>query len=371
MARKEVERSLPSLRALMPRFRGFAKGSQHQQTVTSAMRSIARKLRRKKNQPFYSMREAARFWSLPLSSISMVYKELEDEGLLIRVRGSRTVLLGREVQTHHTFRSIVSVPIALNSLVSSHFTRRFCDRISDELWKHHFVANLILVRELDDRPSVMRRLLTQSDIVIWLFPYRDVRMTMLSLRDHGVRNVIVRPVEHGFMPAQYLLDWTPAYKQAALEWKNAGIEHVVVAKSKRAPTAEVLGSFLSILRHAGLSCSQAEGDPRALREQIEKTRQSGKRAGCAILSHEDSHIFCNSEPGVMAQIARRSRLLLGRGRINAPYFFTHSAPVDVIGFSGDEIARRIAHDLGARGRDQESVRLLPNWMPRAKLDEVV
>ncbi len=333
------------------------------------MRGIARKLRRKKNQPFYSMRDAARFWSLPLSSMSAVYKELEDEGLLIRVRGSRTVLLGREVQTHHSFRSIVSVPIALSSLVSSHFTRRFCDRISDELWKHHFVANLVLVRRLDGGPSVMRRLLTQSDIVIWLFPHRDVRMTMLSIRDRGVRNIIVRPVEHAFMPAQYVMDWTPAYKQAVLEWKKAGIEHVVVAKSKRAPVVGVMDSFLSILRQAGLDYSQAEDDPRALREQVEKTRQVGKRTGCVILSHEDSHLFCNSEPHVMAQIARRSRLLLGRGRVNAPYFFAHSAPVDIIGFSGDEIARRIAHDLGARADARESVRLIPDWMPRAKPDE--
>src|ERR1700677_5062814 len=135
VSRKPISRKLPTLDSLFPRFRGVGKGDHGVEKATAQMQRAARLLRRNMNQSFYSMREAAGFCAVTVSTMGLVYQRLEDEGLVQRIRGSRTVLLGKAARSRYRTRRIVSVPLQLSSLVSSHFTRRFCERINEELCK--------------------------------------------------------------------------------------------------------------------------------------------------------------------------------------------------------------------------------------------
>jgi DNA-binding transcriptional regulator YhcF (GntR family) len=370
MARKPIDRRLPPLEELFPDFKGFPKGAHHLNMVVERMKTAAQRLRKSRNQPFYSMRETARFWSVPLSTMALAYQHLEDGGLLARVRGSRTVLLGKSVHSQHPARSIVSVPFQLSSLISSHFTRRFCHRISEELWKYHFVANLILFQETTETSAAFaQRLVKQSDIVIWVLANRSVKETMLILRDHGVQNVLLQAIEDPFFPANYLMDWTSVYRRAILEWKAAGIRHVVVARPIKPEVQRAIDSFLQLLLDLDCAYTLADPNPFDLRDKVEQKLKKKIRVGCAVLEHELSHQLCNSEPVIMAKLTTRCRVLFGRGCVYAPYFFARDFRADVIGFVGDEVAARVASDLGRRSEKQEPVLLLPRWMPKADLSK--
>ena len=53
------------------------------------LRGIAIASQREEPQGFYPLREVARHFTVPLSTVSRVYGELEEEGILASVRGSK------------------------------------------------------------------------------------------------------------------------------------------------------------------------------------------------------------------------------------------------------------------------------------------
>lgn len=333
------------------------------------MKKAARRLRKSRNQPFYSMRESAHFFAVHLSTMALAYQQLENEGLIVRIRGAGTILLGKVAHVQHPARGVVSIPLPLQSFISSRFTRTFSQCIGAELWKHHWVANLALCDESMDMNTVSGHL-RQSDVMLWVFPTRSRREAILTLRDQGVRNIILLSVEDIFVPAHYVMDWTPAYRQAIVDWRARGIGHVIVAQATHPDTRNVIDGFLRILREKGCAFTLTEADPFRLRDRVEYYVRKKTPVGCAILEHETSHQLCNSEPVIMAKLTTQCRVLFGRGCIYAPYFFHREFRADVIGFVGDEVAARVAGDLGRRAPCGAPITLSPEWMPDVKLSEV-
>lgn len=88
MARKKVSHSLTKLPA-----RSALRGSDHiAHQLLELLRMAAIKNQKDQPQSFYSMREVANRLRVPISTVAGVYKRLEREGLVSRVRGSKTVL---------------------------------------------------------------------------------------------------------------------------------------------------------------------------------------------------------------------------------------------------------------------------------------
>jgi len=372
MPRKLAEQLLPPLRELFPDFNGFPESGHRLHLATDLLGRAARSLQKQKNQSFYSMREAARFLWVPPSTMSGVYRNLENEGLIVRMRGSRTILLGRTSQSSHPARSIVSIPIILPGMINSCFARSFCARISEELWRHHFVANLMLCTLAESFTNrFTQRLLKQSDAVIWLFPYRDLKETILTLQDHCIQNVLLSSVENILLPADYIMDWTPTYRQAIKYWKADNIHHVVLTKASEPRLQKIIEGFLQLLKEEGLSFTLTEPSAFDLQDKVEAKLKKGMCA-CAVLEHDLSQQFCNRESVIMARLMTRCRVLFGRGMVSAPYFSKRDFKADIIGFSGDEVARRVARDLGRRHSkpNVKPVRLVPHWRPQISLSEM-
>jgi len=368
MARKSLEHSLAPLRSVFPQFRRFKKAENHLHRVAALLKEAAQKLRKARNQPFYSMREVAAFFAIPLRTVALAYRKLEDGGLLIRIRGSHTQLLGRGVYSRHPARSIVSVPIPSESFISSPFTRDMCRLLSQELWRHHFVAHLIFSQPSQyATPAFARRLADESDTVIWLFPDRPLSQTILTLQDRGVSTVMLGSVEDIFLPFSYLMDWTTVYKRVLRTWISEGIQEVVVAKPR---DRKILASFLDLLRHLSLSAIVEEANARAICSRVDEVRKRKRKVGCAILEHESARRLCNGSVEEMAKLMTRCRVLLGRGKVYAPYFFGRNCRCDIVGFDGGEVAVQVAKDLGRRSNSRDAVRLVPQWYQMINLGSI-
>lgn len=372
MTRKSLGTPLPSLAELFSDYICCPESENGHKLLTDFLRDAAKRLQKKGNQSFYSLRELGRFLSVPTSSLALIYEKLEKEGLLIRIRGSGTLLLGKISKTQHPARTIVAVPIPASSIASSSFARSFCIQISKELWRNNFVVNLMICPLSEFRsPQFTDRIRKQSDTIIWLFPDNSMKNTILMLNDSGVRSLMLSAVEEVFSPPAYLMDWTSVYRKALCAWKAEGIQHIVVARGSDFRHQKVLNRFLPLLDEIGFSFSLAEPDAAALSREVEVRRKRKLRTGCTIIEHKVIHRLCNHEPIVMARLTTRCRMLFGRGGIFAPYFINRDFRADVIGFSGEAVATRVARDLSHRhGSSEMPVRLSPVWIPNAALSEV-
>jgi hypothetical protein len=292
----------------------------------------------------------------------------------VRVRGSRTVLLGKSSRSLQPVRNIVTIPTVVSAIVGSNFTRRFCYRFTEEMLRYRFVTSLILCTLGESfTTEFAHRLLKQADIVVWLFPYPDQKETMLTLRDHGVRNVLVTPIDNVFLSPDYLMDWTAVYRRALGVWKAEGIRHVVLPGPSNPRFQSVSDNFIRLLKDFGMTFTLTAPTPLGWRTKAQALLKRRVRIGCAVLEHDLTTQFCAREPEIVAQLAARCRVLFGRGVVLAPYFFARPCRADVIGFSGEVVALKIARDIGRRRprtAESEPTHLYPLWMPQVNLGDV-
>ena len=122
MSRKPITRSLPPLAEV---FNSPAPDGDFnkQRLILDELKKAAKRLRKRKSQPFYSMREVARHFNTSLRTVARTYELLEREGLFSRLRGSQTILVGSADSTQKIVRGIIGIPIWLRAFVVSQFSR--------------------------------------------------------------------------------------------------------------------------------------------------------------------------------------------------------------------------------------------------------
>ncbi len=91
MARKKIARGLSPLPSRLTfKAKKKHKGAQ----LLETLRDIAIANQQEEPQVFYPIREVARHLGVPVSTVSRIYNALEEEGILVSVRGSKTLLQG-------------------------------------------------------------------------------------------------------------------------------------------------------------------------------------------------------------------------------------------------------------------------------------
>ena len=344
---------LPSPAVAFARFKGFTAGISRQGVVLEELRRGARRLQRAHPTPFYSMREIARFFSLSLRSVALNYPTLEEEGLLVRVRGAHTKLMGRKTTPKNPVRSVVGLPIWISSIASSPYMRTLHVDINERLRRHGFVADSIFFNSHEDlRPEFADRLQAHRlDWVLWLGANFMSSPVFLALRDRGLRQIIVLPEETPLslpLPV-YLQAWGKAYLSLATSWAAAGIRRVLVPPPvDTVVTRRVVRHFSTLMK------------ARKITVDILATSSPGHFAREAALAcrHEDTavafldmisaHEICNGHPQTMAEIARTNRFGFCRGVVPVAYFTQESVVADVVGCDPLELSRRIVDDLAAQ-----------------------
>src|SRR5437879_2323206 len=121
MARKKIPRTL----APLPKAPHFGEEESKQARLLEILRAFARSAQTDKAQLFYSLNEVAEKFKVPASLVGKVFAQLEGERLLRRIRGSRTILEGRNARQILSVRAMVVLAVSMSCFLTLHDYRSF------------------------------------------------------------------------------------------------------------------------------------------------------------------------------------------------------------------------------------------------------
>lgn len=347
MARKPIQRDLPPPDQLTRGFPGFDDKLSKQATLTDHLRKISRRLQKTKPRPFYSMREVVTQFDVPLRTVALAYETLEHEGLLNRRRSSQTLLVGKKISPRKIVRAVVGIPVWLHAMVVAPYSRILHIELEDRLRQQGFVADLIFFRgEEAWTPDFAQRLIEHNlDYVLWHTPHPHSLDVLRSLQDHGVRQVLIQPIDSQLRIAlpTYLQDWQVAYRNMADTWKAAGIRHVIIADPVYLPSRRAKTVIANTLSSRDMAVRFVDGNAATLLAEA-STHAPGECA-VAFIDQEGADSICNEEPVIIEKLVQTCRVGFCRGPIRLPYFHHREARIDIVRFSATDIATRIAQDL--------------------------
>ena len=347
MARKPVHRDLPSSTRLANDFSGFDEKHSRQFALTAHLRKIARRLQKTKTRPFYSMREVVEQFGVPLRTVALAYETLEHEGLLNRRRSSQTLLVGKKISPRKAVRAVVGIPVWLHAMVVAPYSRILHTELEDRLRQHGFVADSIFFRGDEvTSPDFAKRLIEHNlDYVLWHTPHPHAIDVLRTLQDHGVRQILVQPMDSQFRIAlpTYLQDWQVAYRVMADVWHAAGIRHVIIPEPIYLPSKRAKNSIFNTLASKEIAVRFVNANAATLLAEASRHRKG--ECAVAFIDQIGADAICNEEPVLIEELIRVCRVGLCRGSIRLPYFHHRDVRIDIVGFSATDIAGRIANDL--------------------------
>lgn len=348
MSRKRIFRNLPPLAEVFQDFAGFSETTSKQQALLENLKNVAQSLQQNDSRPFYSMREVVDHFQLPLRTVALAYQSLEMEGFVNRIRGSQTLLVGKKTTLRNPVRAVVGLPIWLHAMVVSPYSRTWNLELEERLRENGFVADLIFFKDREIQgPEFAQRLIDHRlDVVIWHTPHPLTAGTLLSLRDHGVQQIVIQSAEAPLLLSlpTYLQDWSPAYKELASIWKKEGVRQVIIPEPVYLPAKRALKNFTTILREQGLEPVFTEDSAKHL---CNKLAQFKNKRACAIafMDQQGADAICNEEPALIEELMRQTRVAFCRGPIRIPYFHHRDARADIVRFSAVEMADKVVEDL--------------------------
>lgn len=347
MARKPIQRDLPSSDLLTKDFRGFDEKQSKQAALTAQLRKIARRLQRTQPRAFYSMREVMGQFQIPLRTVALAYEALEHEGLLNRRRSSQTLLVGKKISPRKMVRAVVGIPVWLHAIVVAPYSRILHIELVDRLRQQGFVADLIFFRGDEAwSPDFAQRLIEHNlDYVLWHTPHPHSIDVLRTLQDHGVRQVLIQPTDSQMripLPT-YLQDWQGAYQSMAEAWNAAGIRHAILVEPVHLPSRRAKTVIASILEAQSIAVYFFDGSAENLLS--EALAYPAGECAVAFIDQEGAAAICNEEPVLIEKLINACRVCFCRGPVRLPYFNHREARADIVRFSATDIATRVAQDL--------------------------
>lgn len=307
--------------------------------LADRLRGVLRRIQRDEPQPFYSLRELACAFRLHHSTVADVYARLESEGLLVRVRGSGTLVPARRPVSQH---QVVAVPVWLPGFRWIPEWRVFLMTLQEELSRHGAVADFIFYRQGEEvKPQFVTRVKAhRPDRLFWLEPHPvEDRQPLLRLVDAGLTPVTVtdRPMKlPGF---GYWKDRQRAFEQGFHDWQAAGIKRVLVVTTDGRYTDTHLRDALRVTRMPVRFVVQPSSELADFLTQLVQP-DSGVVWDDPLLQ---LHVAIRA-PREMQELYRRTRVLLTRSRLlwtDTP----EDIRVDVLDWDCQAVAQRVARDL--------------------------
>ncbi|XHR29827.1 MAG: hypothetical protein ACFUZC_04585 [Chthoniobacteraceae bacterium] len=359
MARKRIITKLPPLRQAFPSFVPFEAGQNQLQIITNLIRECATKQQRNEAQPFYTMREVAAFFSVSLRTIALSYETLDREGVLCRIRGSGTMLASRGAASRQLVNAVVGMPIWLRALIASPFECRLQMELEDKLRTRGFVADSIFFRTNEEcEPDFTDRLARHNlDVVIWHSPHPLSSHVLMSLRDRGIRLILLQSAEWPLsVPARtHLLEWHDAYQTMAKHWFGAGIRRVVIPEPEHLLSRRALLQLKPILEEYGLGVVKVAATATALTQHLLETG-NGAPSVLAFMDLETADSLCNGHPELIETISEQTRIAFCRGPVRVPRLMTKRICVDVVELNPETLAEGIVKDLCDVTQKQDGIR---------------
>jgi hypothetical protein len=334
----------------LPRVPGLKKAERRPDDLRQLLRSLAIKNQREQPRIFYSLREVASKFKVPVSTVSKVYREMEQEGLLSRVRGSKTVLNGLRNSRRLSVRGLVALPAMISHFVTIQEYRTFFIWMRRELWLRGFATTTLFLRPDEEAHGTLVDQLKDFDVdtVIWLQPGRSCFETLLRLSDMGIRIIAISQVGTPSIPTRYFVWRERAIEKLVKEWKGRNqVRKITVVHSQEyrsIVTEEVLNVVLEHLRiESDLRTAQTEDIPTFLRE-LSNSNADGIIFPCSGLAS----LFAFRSPRELADLLAAKRVALADGPIDMPFSKIPDVPVDVVKVNWHTIVESIVNDLITR-----------------------
>lgn len=309
------------------------------------LRRVARAGRAARDQTFYSLREIANQYRLPLSLVSRVFARLETEGLLGRVRGSRTVLHGRKFDRHLYVRGVVGIPVSIFRFSAFAGYRSFVTSLRRKLRRHGFMPAAIFYEQAENRGNFLAQSLLEAraDVVVWFSPRRDSRETIAALHDAGVRVIGVSDSMASAVPCRYWIEREAALRAVLREWRAAGITSSVVVTAERGASPADEESYRLISEEQTLPSeivTLKEVDPQPVLRRIWRTQKCG-----ILLTRSAAAFLASRQPEIFARLTKKGRVALVEGPVSVSFATIHDGTIDLIAVDWEKVADRIVADL--------------------------
>lgn len=106
---------------------------------------------------------------LPLSLVYRAFIRLEKEGLLAKIRGSRTVLPGKEFDRHLYIRGVIGIPVSIFRFSAFADYREFVLVLRRKLRRHQFMPAAVFYEQDQNRADFLSERLfdAKADHVLW------------------------------------------------------------------------------------------------------------------------------------------------------------------------------------------------------------
>ena len=342
MARKKVSRAL----APLPSRRALDKAHHKTEALTAILRDVAVKNQREQPLAFHAVREVAAHFRVPVSTVSRAYRVLEQEGLLSRVRGSKTVLQGLHFDRQLKVRSFVGFPASVSRFVTLQDYRTFFIRIRRELRLRGFAAATAFFEPAEASSDALAKRFKayEVDTVIWFQPGKESAITALHLADMGIRLLGVANDSFCQIPCRYQVRRDGAIKALLASWKTENPGRVTVVESKEQRSAALDETLHGILDELGIPWSVATYQNQRS-EAFLRELQRKKTSGVIFSSSALASKFCFRAPGAVADLLAAHRVALINGPVSMPFAKVPDVKVDLVTVDWQMVAERIVDDL--------------------------
>jgi hypothetical protein len=342
MARKKVSRTL----AALPNRRGLEKAHHKTETLTAIMRDVAVKNQREQPRAFHSIRDVAGHFKVPVSTVSRVYRALEQEGLISRVRGSKTLLQGLNFDRQLKVRAFVGFPASVSRFVTLQDYRTFLIRIRRELRLRGFAAATAFFEPAEASTEVLAKRFKayEVDTVIWFQPGKEAAVTALHLADMGIRLLAVGNDTTCHIPCRYQVRRDSAIRTLLENWKSFNPERITLVESKGRTSAGLDETLHGILDELEIPWSVAPYQSQRS-EAFVRELQRKKTGGIIFSSSALVSKFCFRAPTTVAELLKTQRVALINGPVSMPFARVPDVQVDLVTVDWQTVAKRIVDDL--------------------------
>jgi hypothetical protein len=340
MARKKISRRLPPLRGKLKLSGGNVKTEQ----LSEILRQAARTHQTENPQVFYALRDVASRFDVSLSMVAAVYSQLENEGLLTRLRGSRTLLKGLDNARQISVHGVVGVPISLSCFMKRQKCRMFFVSVRRELRRRGFMTAGLFYEEAEARPEFLLERIKHCkvDTVLWYQPDRCARETARLLRDTGVRVLGVADGVLPAMPCRFEISRERGIATILCAWKSENIKRVsiVYAERRSAMEEERLKAVLEALGFQDDFVEAGRGNYEMVLDALAAEPESG-----IILLGEAASLFAFRVPHRLTAVMNQRRVALIDGPLSLPFASDGGARGDLVVADWQAVANGIADEL--------------------------
>jgi hypothetical protein len=342
MARKKVTRAL----APLPNRRALERAHHKTEALIDILRDVAVKNQQEQPRAFHSVRTVATHFKVPISTVSRVYRHLELEGLLSRVRGSKTLLQGLKFDRQLKVRAFVGFPASLSAFVTLQDYRTFLIRIRRELRLRGFAAATAFFEPGEGRSGALAKRFQayEVDTLIWFQPGKEARDAAPYFADAGIRLVGVANDTFCHVPCRYQVRRDSAIKTLLEQWKAQLPDRITLVQAKDQRSDAIDETVHTLLDELGIAWSvvtyQNQRSEPFLRDLVRR-----KTSGIIFTSSALVSKFCFRAPNTVADLLQAHRVALVNGPVSMPFARVPEIQVDLITVDWQLIAECIVDDL--------------------------